>query len=294
METILIATDFSSAARNATIYGFELARSIKAKVILFTSYHLPTSFPENTVNLSPKELERNSYRLLLQEAETLDPRRTVALATESKEGQSTEAIIAAAAENNVSHIVVGMKERGKQVRKFFGSTVTDLCKKSGIPVIVVPAEAAFARPAAIALASDITSKEDAHILEPIKNLAEYFASKVFVVRVINKSMDEEVEREMRAERLEWFLTDIHPSFEFIKAENVARGLNSFVTDHAIDMVVVIPHEHTLFERLFVRSVTKDLIFNCKVPLLILPHIKKEDNLELRLEKKVSDSVYSIE
>ena len=294
METILIATDFSSAARNATIYGFELARSIKAKVILFTSYHMPAGFPENTVNLSPRELERKSYQLLLQEAESLDPRRTVALATESKEGQATEAIIAAAAENNVSHIVVGMKDRGKQVRKFFGSTVTDLCKKTGIPVIVVPAEASFTQPEAIALASDITSREDAYILDPIKKLAEYFASKVFVVRVINKSMDEDAEREMRAERLEWFLTDIHPSFEFIKAENVVRGLNSFVKERSINMVVVIPHEHTLFERLFVRSVTKDLIFKCKVPLLILPHVKKEANSEPMLEKNFSESVYSIE
>jgi hypothetical protein len=57
METILIATDFSSAARNATAYGFELARQMHAKVIFFTAYQLPSAMPDS----APKNFRIKSF-----------------------------------------------------------------------------------------------------------------------------------------------------------------------------------------------------------------------------------------
>ena len=275
MDTMLIATDFSAASRNATIYGFELARQLKAKVILFTAYQMPATFPESASYLTASEVEENMYKKLLDDAETIDPRRTVSLATQCRQGPVNISILEAAVENKVSFIIVGMKETGKEVRKYFGSTVTHLCKNSTLPLIVVPADAEFSIPKTIALASDITDKTDVHILNPLKKIAENFNSKLFIVRVIKKSMDEVVERFMRSERLNWFLTTLNPTYEFTKAENVAKAMNVFVAQHDVNMVAVIPHEHTLFERLFTRSVTKDLVFRTLVPLLILPFTKSE-------------------
>jgi nucleotide-binding universal stress UspA family protein len=270
METILIATDFSSAARNATIYGFELARLIQAKVILFTAYQSSIALPDSAIYLSSNEMERNSYKQLLDEAEVIDPRRTVALKTQSRQGPVSASILSAALENNVSFIIVGMKKHGKEIRKCFGSTVTDLYKTSGIPLIVVPAEAVFSIPETIALASDITDDTDLHALNPLKKIGEIFVSRLFVVRVIKKFMDGVGERVMRSERLNSFLASLDTSFKFIRSENVAKALNTFVDEHSVNMVAVIPHEHTVMERLFTRSVTKDLVFHTHVPLLILP------------------------
>lgn len=270
METILISTDFSSAARNATTYGFELAKAMGAKVILFTAYHVPTAFPESSFYLTPQELEKDSYKLLMDEAELLDPKRTVALVTKSMQGPVNDSIIAAALENSVSYIVLGMKERGKELRKYLGSTVTDLCKRSPVALVVVPAGTAFSIPATIALASDITDKTNLHILQPLKNLGERFSSKLVIIRVIKKSIDQVVERVLRPEALSSFLAGLQPTFEFAKGGNVANAITRFVQEQSIDMVAVIPHEHTLFERLFTRSVTKDLVFHTQVPLLVLP------------------------
>jgi len=41
MNTILIATDFSRAARHAALYGLQLAREINASIILFNAYDVP-------------------------------------------------------------------------------------------------------------------------------------------------------------------------------------------------------------------------------------------------------------
>ncbi len=170
MKTILIATDFSSAARNATTYGFELARQMQAKVILFTAYQTQPTLPESSVTITAIELQRKAYKKLLQEAETIDPQRTVSLETEFTNGPVNSSILAAALASKASYIVVGMKERGKEMRKYFGSTVTDLCKITRFPLIVVPADAVFAIPKNIALASDITDDTNVHILKPHKKL----------------------------------------------------------------------------------------------------------------------------
>jgi nucleotide-binding universal stress UspA family protein len=270
MKTILIATDFSTAARNATIYGFELARQMQAKVILFTAYQTQPTLPDSSLQITAAELQRNAYRKLLDEAETIDPQRRVFLETECLNGPVNCSILAAALENKASYIVIGMKERGKEMRKYFGSTVTDLCKISRVPLIVVPADAVFAVPKTIALASDITDDTDVHILKPLQKITAAFNSKLYVVRVIKRSMDEVAERIDTPERSIWFLTSLQPSFEFSKGENVAKAMNVFVKQHGVDLVAVVPHEHNLFERIFTKSVTKDLVFHTYVPLLILP------------------------
>jgi nucleotide-binding universal stress UspA family protein len=293
METILIATDFSSAARNATEYGFELARVLRAKVILFTAYQHSMAATDSPLYISAEEQQRDSYQRLFKEAASIDPRRTVALETFCVEGPVDSSILSAASKKNVSYIVVGMKERGKEIRKYIGSTVTGLSKMSGIPLIVVPADAPFSIPKTIALASDINDETDIHILEPLKKMSEFFQSNLYVVRVIKKSMNESVERVMRSERLAWFLNTIQHSFEFIKADNVAKALNSFVVQQSVNMVAVIPHEHTLFERLFTRSVTKDLVFHSHVPLLIIPGKKDNKHLETENELVSSEFFYGV-
>jgi nucleotide-binding universal stress UspA family protein len=278
METILIATDFSPAARNATRYGFELSKAMNAKVILFNAYRLPGANPESFAYLPASDYERLSYEQLAKEAETLDANARVALETQSSCGPIGDAVLSAAEKNNVSFIVIGMKGYGKELRKYFGSTVTLLSKTSSIPLIVVPEEASFSVPKTIALASDINSATDIRFLTPLKKLADHFNSKVFIVRVIKKSMTEAFERRMKSERLDWYLACLNHSFEYLEGDDVAKAMNTFVEEHSADLVAVIPHEHNLVERLFTRSVTKDLIFHTRVPLLILP-LKTADKVE---------------
>ena len=52
MKTVLIATDFSKAARNALVYGLQVAKEINANVILFNAYTVPTPAPALNVGVS--------------------------------------------------------------------------------------------------------------------------------------------------------------------------------------------------------------------------------------------------
>lgn len=290
METILIATDFSPAALNAGRYGVELAKSMRAKVVLFTAYQPSLALPDSGLYISSEELERSSDNLLKAEANAVDPLRSVQVETQSRQGTVNSSILDAALENKASYIVVGMKDRGKEIRKYFGTEVTRLCKTSTIPVIVVPADAAFSDPQNIALASDITSDADFHLIDPLKRIAENFDSRLFIVRVVKKALDEVEEQAFRSENLSFYLSNVAHYYKFIEADNVASAMNEFVGEYRVSMVAVMPHEHSLFERIFSRSVTKDLVFNCNVPILVLPKSNVAIKAEIEATANVNNHV----
>jgi len=293
MDTILIATDFSTAGRTATHYGFELARLMEAKVILL-SVNEVSKATELVHPVTPGELERLSYKKLLVEAERYDASKTVALSTEVRFGDIVESIIQAATDSNASFIVTGMKQGAFELRKILGSTVTNLIKLSPVPVFVVPATFAFAAPKSIALACDLDEETDLSILNPMKKLAQAFKAQVYMVRVIKNIMDEPISTEGMTKKLVTWFGEVDTTFEYTRAENVAKALTHFVDRKGVNLVTVIPHEHSFFEKLFTRSVTRDLLFKSHVPLLILPGLLQPVHREDEQMKTETGSVINIQ
>ncbi len=52
MKKIFIATDFSTASRNASRYAIEMAKEINAEVYLFNSYKVPNPAPGLNTSIS--------------------------------------------------------------------------------------------------------------------------------------------------------------------------------------------------------------------------------------------------
>ena len=145
MKTILIATDFSPASRNASLYGIELAKALKANIILFNAFDSGVSkSPILNKSKSRYEALMQSDKRLLEEAEFLDPEHTV-MDVICDEGVAYDSIMEVANEKKVDCIVVGRKGNGSAIKDLFGSTATALTKNSNIIVIVVPENAKFER-----------------------------------------------------------------------------------------------------------------------------------------------------
>jgi len=143
MKTILIATDFSPASRNASLYGIELAKGLKANIILFNAFDSSVSTsPILNKTKSQYEALMESDKRLLEEAEFLDPEHTI-MDVICDEGVAYDSIVDVANEKKVDCIVVGRKGNGSAIKDLFGSTATALTKNSNITVIVVPEKAKF-------------------------------------------------------------------------------------------------------------------------------------------------------
>src|SRR6476620_5234597 len=123
MKTILIATDFSDASRNAMFYGFEFARAMDARVILLHVYKAPIAGPDSLVkSLNDMEEQLAKEKAFIATAGPYD------LETACEQESIADTILKNATALNVSMIVSGIQGRGKTVKKIFGSTATALTK----------------------------------------------------------------------------------------------------------------------------------------------------------------------
>ncbi|MDB5246682.1 MAG: universal stress protein [Segetibacter sp.] len=270
METILIATDFSPAAHNALVYGVELAKFLHAKVALLHVCQPILSATDMGIVTTEEELMESAEELLRKEIGELNDAGKVTIEFFVEEGLPSEVIMGVADNVKAKWIIAGMKGGGRIISRILGSTAISLSRNPNIPLIVVPEDARFTPPKAIALASDIDNETDVHIIDPLEEFGIKCNSTMYVVRVIKKGMNEVFERLLSPSRLKWHCRDLHPSFAFLNDNDVAHALNGFVKEHQVDMVAMIAHKHNFFERIFVKSDIKEMMFSTHVPLIVLP------------------------
>jgi nucleotide-binding universal stress UspA family protein len=277
MKTILLATDFSTASRNAGRYGLELAKTFNARMVLFNAYQqMPFPVTEAPVFMEPEEIKNITRQLLEEEATALNMGSSVHIDIACNAGPATEAILKAVEETNADMVIVGMKEETTGFLNVFGSTVTALARKTATPMIVVPENTNYTPATTIALAneSDLAPGADSHLLGTLHELAEQFHSKVYLVRVASNKFHEAYEVLNHPFKLSRILKTFNPVYECIEGKDIPKALNDFIDSYQIDMLALMPHKYTLPERLFVKSVTRSMIFKTHIPLLILPDMHK--------------------
>lgn len=278
MKTILIATDFSRAAEDAALYAVELAAIFKAKVILVSAYNqVPVAVPEAPLVITLEEVQAQVEQQLADTAGKLVAHHPVSIQTCSMAGTAARAILKAVKDFQPDLVVAGMKKEGKRMRRFFGSTVTQLIRQLYIPLLVIPEGTRFTPIKAIALAneSDLPASADPHVLDTLHELAQTFRSKLFITRVVNQQFDKAYEISRKPARLNYLFRDLNPAFKCIEGEDTTQALTRFTKHYDIDVLAIMPHKYSLVERWFIISVTREMAFASSVPLLVLPEKQNE-------------------
>ena len=276
MKTILVATDFSEAARNAFLYGRKLAKAFNANLILFNSFQqasIPVGETSGFVTL--QDVKRTTLKQLEEESKVNNG--NVATPVFCEEGPVAETILQAAKDKKADIIIIGMKGTGKSFRKIFGSTVTALARITTVPLIVVPQEAKYSDPSTIVLANeaDLEENADKHVLDALLEIGEKFHSKLYMVRVAKNKYHKDFEVLNRPLRLNKLVGPLAPKYEYLHGTNTPQVLNEFISEHNIDMLALLPHKHSLIERFFIKSITRSMAFETHVPLLIIPYLQQE-------------------
>lgn len=270
MKTILIATDFSKASGNASLYGLQLAKAIDANVILFNAYKIPHPPPALNVSISRYDIMKQTEQRLEDEANKIVYIKMPPMKIICDEGPAENAIINLANEKKADFIVVGMKGSGKNFKKIFGSTASSLAKSTNIPVIIVPEDARYTKPAIMVFASDKNIESVKDIPQHLVAVTQLFKSKLYVVKVIKNKNEEWFEVSDTPQELKKVVQISDTSFEYPVDTDISHALNEFIKKHNANMLIMTPHKHEWLERLFRKSETKDMIFHTHVPLLVLP------------------------
>ncbi|HWB92844.1 MAG TPA: universal stress protein [Puia sp.] len=275
MKNILIATDFSPAARNATDYALRLAKALHGKVTLMSACReIPILTPDPAVILGNTDQREIVQHRLEQEVDNLMSEKPLAIDVRVEEGPTSLAVLEAASDASADLIVVGMTATAKGGRRVFGSTATGLARKSPIPLLVVPETAKFETPVGIALADDVIGDKDREIPAAVRELAEQFNARIFLIRMFNKETGEVIEvLHQSANRLQT-IASFSSLAEIQVGSDVAKALEAFIEVHPVSILAMRPKQRSLPAQWLFGSTTRDMIFESTIPLLILPEMKK--------------------
>ena len=142
METIVVPTDFSSAASNAVDYAVELAKFFNAKIILLNAYPIPPINYEVTFSIDAVSLlkEISDDKLLQQKNEIIKKHGfKVNVECFSEMGSPYEVIEEVSNMVNADLVVLGIVGHAGKVKEYIiGSTAIKVARNLEIPTFIIP------------------------------------------------------------------------------------------------------------------------------------------------------------
>jgi hypothetical protein len=134
-------------------------------------------------------------------------------------------------------------------------------KHIGYPVLVVPDKLTYRSIKNIGLACDLENVYQ-EPFEILRTLVKTFHASLHILHV-KKSGEEDRFAEMMLTR--HYLHALNPVLHFIEKENIYEGLSSFVKNNAIDILILMHHEHKFLE----KSEFKKFVLHPQLPVMTL-------------------------
>ncbi|MEO9147141.1 MAG: universal stress protein [Ginsengibacter sp.] len=271
MKNILVATDFSPASRNAVKYAVSLAQSFRAKIILVNIVTPPIIVDDSilaSVLVTQAEIMEANKKLMDQEIEILTKKYSVKMIGFTREGFALDKIEEMSKVKHADFIVMGMKGKGKS-KSVFGSTTTAIIRKTTFPVLVIPEKAVFSPIRNITFASDFDSSVDLDRYTVLLGIAENFNSLINIINVQKAKSSLSAEKAIGKMKTSLAFSRHEHQFHTIKDSKVEEGINKFIEMNPTDILVMVAHKHSLFERMFGKVHTKAMSYQTKIPLLVL-------------------------
>jgi nucleotide-binding universal stress UspA family protein len=276
MKTIIVPIDFSACSTNAANYAIELVKNLKAKIIFIHAFQIPAPMPEAYIYpISSKELKEDYTKRLKELVESelaLINNDAVDFNYEVNEGNTAHAIIAAAKKYNAKMIIMGTEGASGIIKKYIlGSNAADVIAQSTCPVLVIPKGAKYFGLNKIVFTADFKALKSNATFEALMEIVIQHNSEVLIYYI--RKMDSELPTLNEAiEGLNIFKIFEHykHSFHTSAADDIVSTIDEFITTNKADLLVTIPHKRNYFELLFNQSVSRNLVFQTKMPILCLP------------------------
>jgi nucleotide-binding universal stress UspA family protein len=273
MKTIIVPTDYSAAALHATEYAAQLARTLRAELILLHVFQRPT--------LISTTLEVNSLtQMALEHKEKLN---TLATQISDKYGIQVDKIAATGhlpeildevvKQKQAGLVVIGLHSLNTAERLVIGSTTTAVMEHASYPLLVVPQKATFQPLKHLLFACEYHYLTSRTKLPALKELALAFAGQIEVVHVEEPELvtSKIGERVQTGQYLDQMLKGVSHSYTFVEQEDIAEAILERIQSSQSDLLALVPREHRIWDILFNRSITRKLIWQMHIPLLVLPN-----------------------
>lgn len=269
---ILVPTDFSILSNTASRYAVTMASALNAEVVLIHVVYMDSP-PRAMAAFHMKDIEdeiaNNAKKDCLKLADEL---KTEFGAPEVSykiiKGYPVEDVIENyAVHNHIDFIVMGTKGASGLKKVIIGSNATAVISKSTIPVITVPEHSRFNGVKNIVYASDIDKIETE--LNKLVKFAELFGAAIHIIHVLTPGSDIKPDVSKMEEDIKKQFQYTSISVHVIHNEDILYSIDEYVVDKKADMIAMFTHKPSFLEKLFGKSITRQMAFHALIPMLSL-------------------------
>lgn len=257
MKDILIPVDFSETSLNAARYAADMfSGRVDAHIML---YHMFEDADEGAT--ADQYLESLKAEMEQKGVKNIEIIKELG-------DDLIDSLGRLAYQKTAELIIMGISEKNEWRQIFMGSNTLKMTEQNVCPVMIIPTDAKYNGISNITLASDFKDVDATTPVLAIKTVLEIFNANLHIVNVDNQHYVS-LTPEYLAERakMQMMFAEFKPEFYFIGMNDFHEAIEQFSKDKNIDLIVIIPKNHSFINSLFSTSHTKKLAFNSSVPIL---------------------------
>jgi len=275
MQHILIPTDFSENAWNATTFALQF---FKKQQLTFHFLHIDISLQAGNGELyyagisARKDISEEINVAMddwIQRVYSYDPNPPHTFKKTVMQALFIEGIRNYITQKNIDFIIMGTKGASGFKEMTIGSKTGAVIKRVKCPNLIIPEKARFRVPLNIGFPTDFNMLYKQRIIQTLLNIANTHQSSIKVLRVAQNEKPLDNSQKTNREFLKQQLQDTSHSFHVIENPHLENALQSFVNTMHIDMIAMIAKNLNFFQRILFKPQITQISYHMEVPFLVL-------------------------
>jgi len=275
MQTIIITTDFSATSRNAARYAAAWGEALEINhMVLYHAYD--DSAVVSEIPLTEADISQ-VHAQSLEALEDLEKEVRTVLKDNAKmsidlvaNGSPLVLGVERLAERyRADMVVVGASGKSDLEQVMMGSNTVILASDSKVPLLIVPKKAFFAPIDKIVFACDLKRVTRSTPVIRIGRLLEHLHAKLLVLNAAIEGKRFNPDTILEQYKIHDLLDSFQPEYHYTAGDDIADEIEDFAKQQHAGLIITIPKAYGFFEGLFHKSISKKLIKESTIPLLLL-------------------------
>ena len=277
MKRILVPVDFSPTSEKALRFAVDIASKSKGSIMLYHVYTPEGSTFIGTVETRKQyntQTEANLLKRLQRfKKKVIQTTDEVSVAAVIGRSPIIDNILGFAEANQADMIVMGTQGASGLRKVIVGSVAAHIIEKSDIPVLLVPEKFEWKEPEQFVFATNY-QRADRKALTLTVALAKIYNATVTVVHLLDPYLQfsdkQQADFGEYAFIMQRTFSDCNLKFKELKTTTIADTMEKLQDEIRHDVLVMVRRKKDFLERLFAESLTKNMAYIAKKPLLVVP------------------------
>lgn len=281
MLKILIPTDLSENAYQATIYATELFKHGPAQFFLLHAFadqvyemkNIETETVFEEVKTEVFQQTENALEDLKQKVFQFSPNPKHQLHCVSEFGMLVDAVNDWVEKENIDVVVMGTKGQTADKNITFGSNTLQVIKYVKCPVLAIPENYNPVYPQNILFSTDLQLPYKRRELKLLANMAKRFAAQLHFLYVSDfdtLSFRQQDNKDFLESMFEENLVHFYQK----SGRDITAVVNSFILENEIDLLVMVNTRHSYLENILYQSTIEKIGLHINIPFLVLQNLPR--------------------